>query len=964
MNNHVERGTAGIARFGPFRLTAAERLLQRGDEIIPVGSRALDILIVLVERAGEVVPHRELIERVWPDLVVEEANLRVHLSTLRKHLQDGKDGQRYIANVAGRGYSFVAPVQYESEPEPARAAAPVEQERVDGHRLPPRLARMIGRDETVDTISRLVRNCRFVTIVAPGGMGKTTVAISVAHALLDDVGGAAHFVDLASVHDRGLVAATIASAIGHRNQVGDPVAGILTFLNGQRRLILLDNCEHVIDAVAQIAERIHGSVPEVLLLATSREALRVEGETVHFLSALEVPSDSEVLSAAEALASPAVQLFVERAAAGGHVGELMDAEAPLVARVCRRLDGIALGIELAASRVGVYGIQGIADSLDDRFKFLLQGKRSALPRHQTLHAMLDWSYGLLSDRDRAILCRLSVLVGAFTSEAAQSVAAEPGVEAVEVQEALMSLVDKSLVSVVLAQSGVMYRLLDTTRAYARARLAERRETDIVARRHALYSRDRLSFGYERAVQHSVQAAMAFADDVPNIRSALEWCFSCVGDHALGVELAVRAAPIFVGLSLLGECQRWCERALAALADSDRGTRYELVLRAALATSVMFTSGNDDSVRAEIDRGLELAERLGEASHTFNLLAGLHIFLVRIGALRESVGVAKRSATIAAEMEDPSGIVMADWMLGTTYHLIGDQRAAQHHHETGLRRAEEWGCSEIDFFGYDHKNRSLIGLARTLWLRGFPDRAAQVARQAMTEAEARKHPVGLCIAMIYTTTVLLWRGDLREAEERIERIIDHAARHSLAPYHAVGMAFKGELVLSQGSVAKGVSLLRSALTAMRVERHFVLETAFSRAFAEGLLASGETAEAAMILDGALARAEARGGACDLPDILRLKAEVLLASSTGDYGEAEHFLRKALELSRAQSAHSLELRAAMTLLPLRERQGRTEEGRKVLAEVLARFIEGYDTADVEKASRCLRSTRSQLSIVRRQ
>jgi predicted ATPase len=232
---------------------------------------------------------------------------------------------------------------------------------------------------------------------------------------------------------------------------------------------------------------------------------------------------------------------------------------------------------------------------------------------------------------------------------------------------------------------------------------------------------------------------------------------------------------------------------------------------------------------------------------------------------------------------------------------------------------------------------------------------------MMDAEARRHPVGLCIAMIYTTTVLLWRGDLREAEERIERLIDHAARHSLAPYHAVGMAFKGELLLVQGSVAKGVSLLRSALTAMRAERHFVLDTAFSRAFAEGLLASGERVEATTILDGALARAESRGGACDTPEILRVKAAVVLADNPEDHAEAERLLVNALELSRAQSALSLELRAAMALLSLRERQGRPEDGRRGLAEVLARFSEGYETSDV-KSARGLCSTYPHLRIVR--
>ena len=622
MNDRRDPQPNDLLSFGPFSLLAAERLLKKADEPIPLGGRALDILIALVERAGEVVTHQELISTAWPDVTVEDANLRVHIAALRKALGDGRDGARYVSSVAGRGYCLVAPVTRSNARQTARVAGIAATERVQ--KLPPRLARMVGRDDTVRSLAEQLQMWRFVSIVGPGGVGKTTVAISVAHALVDGFHDAVFFIDLAALTDPQLVPTAVASALGLMVQTHDPLVSLLAFIGDKKILLVLDNCEHVIDVAAALAERVVSEAPQAHILATSREALRVEGEHVHLLYSLDCPPEDAGLTATEALRYPAAQLFMERAAASGYGAALSDIDAPIVARICRRLDGIALAIELAASRAGSLGIRGTAELLDNRFSLLWHGRRTALPRHQTLNAMLDWSYNLLSEREKVVLCRLSVFVGDFTLQAAGSVASETEADKADVIDAVASLVTKSLISTTVVNELTYYRLLDTTRAYAAAKLAERDEADRIARRHAIF--------YAKFLEHDeiIQSVFgehdlsAYAPHIGNVRAALGWALSERGDVAVGIELATWAAPLFFGLSLLEECRGWCERALAALDDASRGTRQEMILQEALAMSSMFTRGHSDQVRAEIERGLALAEAFQDRARQLRLLAGLNL----------------------------------------------------------------------------------------------------------------------------------------------------------------------------------------------------------------------------------------------------------------------------------------------------------------------------------------------------
>jgi predicted ATPase/DNA-binding winged helix-turn-helix (wHTH) protein len=469
--------------FGPFRLVPVERLLEREGIPVMVGSRALDILIFLVTHAGKVVSQRDLISHVWPR--ADGSGLRGHIMGLRKALGDGKDGARYVTSVAGRGYCFVAPIRRQRNQQPISALKAPSSDRAQ--QLPTPLMRMMGRDETVRTISTQLINQRFVTIVGPGGIGKTTVAISVGHTLVSAFDGAVTFVELESLRDPGLVATALASTLGLMVHTQDTLASLLAFLRDRRLLLVLDNCEHVIDAGATLAEQLFSQAPQVHILATSREALRVEGEKVHRLSPLECPAAYASLSATEVQAFPAVQLFMDRAAASGGSAELSEADAPIVAAICKKLDGIALAIELAAGLVGAFGISGTAELLDSKFRLLhQQGRRTAPPRQRTLNALLDWSYNLLPVCERRVLRRLGFFVGAFTLDAAQSVAAEEGARESEVIDAIHSLVAKSLISIATDEGQIFYRLLETTRAYVFEKLTDSGEMEMVGKRYGLH----------------------------------------------------------------------------------------------------------------------------------------------------------------------------------------------------------------------------------------------------------------------------------------------------------------------------------------------------------------------------------------------------------------------------------------------------------------------------------------------
>jgi predicted ATPase/DNA-binding winged helix-turn-helix (wHTH) protein len=943
---------AHVLMFGPFRLQRGQRRLWRGeDEEIQLGGRAFDILVALIDNAGSIVTQRELIERAWPSVFVEDANLRVHIAGLRKALSDGQNGAHFIETVPRRGYCFVAPVAREDAVS-APAAADAGKVKSFRGNLPPALARMIGRQAEVADVVELIRERRFVSIVGAGGMGKTTVALSAAHALVADLNGAAVFVDLSAVSSGELVDVAVASALGLAAQSSDVMPVLVGYLRARRMLIVLDNCEHVIGPASMLAERLVAAAPELFLLATSREAMRVEGEHVYLLSALKSPPAEPGLVATEAMVWPAVQLFMDRAAAGGHRATLNDEEAPIVATICGRLDGIALAIELAAGRVVNQGIAGTAELLNHGLKLLWQGRRSATPRHQTMNAMVDWSFNLLDERERLVLTRLSIFVGRFTMSAAQQVVADDAISALEVADALVGLSEKSLVWTSDRLGEVRYRLLETTRAYAADKLEKSGDHGSTARRHALYVSDIVA--HARATRRGERREQSMADLVGNLRSALNWSFSEAGELKLAVELTARSEPLLLSLSLLRECDQWCERALTKLEDDQRGSITELALWEGVASAGMFTRGNRPDVRAAIDRGLELAKALGSRDHELRLLSGLNIFQSRVGDVRGLMESARRAQPVAASLGSAEALSMADWMLGTAFHLCGDQETAHQHCEAALRRPVT-SRGRLDAFGYDQRIRGLIILLRILWLRGYPEQAARLSHGIIAEAERRDQPIALCIAMIYTANVAIWARDLDVAESRVDRVIEIATAHSFEPYRAVGIAMRGELLVLRGDFSAGIAALQPALEILERERHRVLSTGFLRVLAEALSLAGREVEAYAALDSAFAHAHENGEYFQMPDLKRARGELWLRAPVPDFASAEAILREAIVDARLQSIRGWELRASASLARHLIDNDRRSEAVPILEEALSEIEEGYDQPEVRAMFRLLEQAR---------
>jgi predicted ATPase/DNA-binding winged helix-turn-helix (wHTH) protein len=468
--------------FGPFQLFPRRRLLLKAGKPLPVGSKALEILILLAEHQGDVVSKKELMAHAWPGLTVEEGGLRVHVAGLRKALGDGIGDTRYIMSVPGRGYCLVAPA---SRGEPMVESGWGEEIRLDpAPRLPLRLCRMIGHADDVPRIAKLLEAKRFVTVHGPGGVGKTTAAVSVGHAQLASFAGAVHFLDLGQITEPHLLPAALASVFGLSIQSSDPTPALLAFLRDRRILLIIDSCEHLIEQVAALTEQIFREAPQVSILATSREVLRVEGEHVYRLAALQCPSDQDEQSAERVLSFAAPRLFVERVVASGHQFELTDADASVVAQICRKLDGLALAINFAATQAGTFSLCEIAYSLETKMWLLWRGLRTALPRHRTMAATLDWSYDLLSQAEQAMLQRLAIFKGCFTLDAALAIAQQgsldSSLDSLHDLHIFDELVAKSLISFEVRDGVTRYRLFNSTRAYALEKLRHRGEFDRIA----------------------------------------------------------------------------------------------------------------------------------------------------------------------------------------------------------------------------------------------------------------------------------------------------------------------------------------------------------------------------------------------------------------------------------------------------------------------------------------------------
>jgi predicted ATPase/DNA-binding winged helix-turn-helix (wHTH) protein len=934
--------------FGPFTLIPSRRRLERSGVAIELGGRAFDILVALVERPHEVVSKRDLLSRAWPGLHVDDSSLRVTVSALRKTLGDGHVDDSYVTNVPGRGYCFVSPVTIATD---AVTAPPALDPPASPRRIPALTAKVVGREDAIGTIASQLLGQRFVSVVGSGGVGKTTVALSVAHSLSESFGDDVRFIDFGTLGDPQRVVTAVAAAVGVVVAPGDPIQSLRAALGRKRMLILLDGCEHLAESVTSLAEAIFHDCPEIYLLATSRESLRAEGECVYRLQPLECPPDDPDMSAEKMLEYPAARLFVDRLSTRGSLRSLGEAEVPLLGAICRRLDGIALALELVAGRVDSYGIRGIAELLGGQLALHLSGKRTAIPRHRTLSATIDWSYKLLTEDERRILRRLSVFTGTFSLEAAQKVVVNPQEAAAQnVLESIAALVAKSLISVASDVPSLRYRLLDTTRMRLRHHLAESGEADAICARHADYYRDRIE-GMASAPPPASQCLAEREEIVLNIRGALEFAFSPRGASVDRIRLAAGAARLFLEMSLLTECRDWADRAISAMGANVKPDRPAMELWTALALSRMFMEGGDEAVHTAFMKAIELAEVVGDLSVQLRLQSGMHLFEALVGNFNNSLTRAASSRAVAEKLGDPGTLSLATGMLASAYHLAGDQANAQIHCEACYACAASLQDPLVWKFGYDP--RAVSVLCRVYWLRGYSGRAVAVARETIERGRKLDHPMSFCMSLIPPASVFFWVGDLESAASVVETLRVHSARLSSIAYHAMAVGLSGKLLAAKGDRRAGIERLRESLKELRVRRHQAFAITIAADLAELLAAEGLHDEALALITTLLRQDQEGGGSWYTPEILRVKG-VVLGARKATYMDAIECLMKSKELSPAHSSLAWELRTEISLANLQRQSGRRYDHRS-LQDVYDRFADGHRTPDLEVARRLLAEAR---------
>lgn len=516
-------------RFGNAQLRPQRRQLLVDGLPKHIGARAFDLLLALVERRDRVVRKDELLDTVWPGLVIEENNLQVHISGLRKLL-----GPQAIATIPGRGYRFTASLQNTDEHEApqAPAAGVVSEARACGN-LPATAPALYGREREFAELRAIAAAHRLVTVVGPGGIGKSVLSLALAHEMAREFPQGAWLIELAPLTEPSLVTAAAAGVLRLPLQEGDGVQELAGRVADRRLLVVLDNCEHLPHAASELAMALYRYAPQVRVLATSREPLKLVDEHVYRLGGLKVPSAGD----GHARAAGSVALFEARAQAVDASFSIRDGELDEAAAICRHLDGIPLAIEFAAARVPLLGVRGLCEQLDDRFRVLTRGARLAQPRHQTLHAALEWSFALLDAEQQAVFRRLGVFAGSFGLSSAQRVASDAEADSWRVIDHLGDLVDKSLVAIEPSEVP-RYRLLETTRAFALGKLADAGEGEIARRAHAQAMLELFDASCSDELSAPLLRRLArHAADIDNLRAALDWCFGPNGDAALGVALA-------------------------------------------------------------------------------------------------------------------------------------------------------------------------------------------------------------------------------------------------------------------------------------------------------------------------------------------------------------------------------------------------------------------------------------------
>jgi predicted ATPase/DNA-binding winged helix-turn-helix (wHTH) protein len=902
-----------IYAYNRWELDQQRRELRAEGQLVRIGQRAFAILATLVTSANSIVTKDELVRKIWARSIIGENTLNVHISAIRRALADDRD---LLKTIPGRGYRLVGdwvPSARGVERSQPTYSARTYADGTSASNLPAAWTRLIGRDIAIQRVCDLLGAYRVVTLTGVGGIGKTSLALEVARVAFPDFAGDVWFVELVGLSDPALVPSAIGATLGIEVGATDPSPEtIARAIGSNRTLILLDNCEHVIDTAADTVETITRLCSQVSILTTSREILRIDGECVYQVQPLDVPSDEAPV--ATDFRHGAVELFLTRQQSLDETQRQPPEDLRKVAAICRRLDGIPLAIELAAARATTLGVDHVLAHLDERFKLLTEGRRTAQPKHKTLRATLDWSYELLPEREQRLFRLLALFPAGFTLEAA--VAILPEVDDRTVIELVDHLIAKSLIVLDRTERASRWRMLETTRAYALDRLIESGEWNAACARQCTFFCDLVASA--SAGSPNAGDLARFGREVDNVRAALAWAFSKNGDPRLGISLTAGYAAVWLHLFLILECIERVEEAqhrLASIAESDARTATDLQIT--LGFAMLNTSGQADKTAAVITQGLAMAERQGDLEPKFRAIWTVWSVNLNCGQYRKSRDAAARFLELAKAHGDRPRELIGYRLLGSATHFMGRQSEARLSLEQSLgsaTRAEE--SSRPIWYLLDQQIVARAMLARVLLLQGHLTEARHLAEANLEDARATEHKLSVCYALRNALCpILLMLGDIAAAEHSVAILMDLVTRHGMTFWRGWGACLHGQVLIKKGHFEDGLALLRSGVD-MRIRAGWIMRVPeFLCSMAEAYLGLGKPGDAVATLDDALARSEDGEQMWYVAEILRLRALAALQRGDNDARSAALTdLRAAFDLSERQGAAFLRSRCASQLAQL--------------------------------------------------
>jgi non-specific serine/threonine protein kinase len=693
-------------RFGRFDLLPAERRLQADGTPVHLGPHAFDLLVALVDRAGRLITKHELLARVWPGLVVEENSLQAQISALRKII-----GPDAIATVSGQGYRFALSVHAVTEPEAASAAP--------RNNLPHALTTFVGREREIAEIRQCLTSTRLLTLTGTGGCGKTRLALQVADTMQNEYPGGVRLVELAPLGDQALVAQAVAKALAIATLPGrDIVDTIIEWLAPRRIVLVMDNAEHVLEGCASLVDRLLRRCAQLVIVATSRERLRIEGELTYRVPSLSVPAGEDV---GDILACEAGRLFIDRARLQRQDFAPTGKDAAALASICRRLDGIALAIELAAPQVRMMSLQELNARLDNRFAVLTGGSRTALPRHRTLRALIDWSHELLSEPEQIVMRRLSVFAGGWTIEAAERVCSGNGVERGDVLNLLMSLEEKSLIGAETRSVNTRFGMLETVRDYAQRRLREDGDSDAVQDGLAEYLIE-LATGLDTAQDSILQNTMRRLDaEHDNVRVALAWCGGDPARSLKGLRLAALLVEFWRVRGLYGEGLAWLARLQAQASMGIRGETYAMALHA--SGTLLHVDSDQAAAAVRLREAVALWRQLGNRRQAARSLISLAEVEWHCGHAESARAACAEGLSISREVGDLRNVADALHYCAEMARVAGDYDTAQDLLDEGLsvsRCVGGWAtAATLNYLGALEYSRGDYARARSTWRKCLP-----------------------------------------------------------------------------------------------------------------------------------------------------------------------------------------------------------------------------------------------------